>query len=256
LFLGFYWIGPQNYVLRIYRESKEGYEPPNFDLIVKKKKIEKPEDFQEMQFFSSEAPGNQPIQFRNIDPVQVKQIVVPSNVMMYGSRFYDWPPEPKYARVYASEAPSNIMVPGFAEHSSNSHNNNNYGYESDSTYVFDQAARKKAEEEREKIEKKKRKKVRGVGRKITDGLKKTTQISMGVVETAGEAVFIGTEQVFEATAGVTVGAVKGTARVVKGTRKQAKSAAKGTGNFLRLRKRKGYKNSQYNYSDDDEDEFY
>jgi len=250
-FLGFYWIGPQNYVLRIYRESKESYEPPNFDLIVKKKKIEKPEDFQEMQFFSSEAPGNQPIQFRNIDPVQVKQIVVPSNVMMYGSRFYDWPPEPKYARVYASEAPSNLMVPGFDNHD----NNNHSGYESDSTYVFDQAARKKAEEEREKIEKKKRKNVRGVGRKFTDGLKKTTQLSIGVVETAGEAVFTGTEQVFGATAGVTVGAVKGTARVVKGTSKQAKSAAKGTGNFLRLRKRKGYKNSPYNYSDD-EDEYY
>jgi hypothetical protein len=262
-FLGFYWIGPQNYVSRIYRESKEGYEPPNFDLIIKKKKIEKPEDFQEMQFFSSEAPGNQPIQFRNIDPVQVKQIVVPSNVMMYGSRFYDWPPEPKYARVYASEAPSNLLVPGFAEHSSNNNNNNMYGYESDSTYVFDQAARKKSEEEREKVQKKKLKK--GVGRKITDGLKKTTQISMGVVGTAGGAVVTGTEQVFGATAGVTVGAVNRTAHitksVVKGTSKQAKSAAKGTGNFLRLRKRnqRRYKDSRYNYSDDDdddEDEYY
>lgn len=248
-----YWIGPQNYLIRIYRESKPDYEPPNFDLIVKKKKIEKNDDFRELQFFSSEAPGNQQIRFRNIDPAQVKQIVVPSNVMMYRNRFYDWPPEPKYARVYASEAPSNLLVPGYAE------DVNGNSYDSDSTYVFDQAARKKDEEEREKLKKKKKKK-KGVGRKITDGIKKTTQMSIGAVETAGGAVLTGTEQVLGATAGVTVGAVKGTANitksVVKGTSRQAVSAAKGTGNFLRLRKRnkKKFHASQY-YSDDD-DEYY
>merc|ERR1712238_618080 len=75
------------------------------------KKIEKVEDFQEMQFFSSESPGNQQIKFRNIDPTQVKQIVVPSNVLMY-NRFYDWPPEPEYARVYASPPPRNLSAPG------------------------------------------------------------------------------------------------------------------------------------------------
>ena len=250
--LGVYCIGPQNYILRIYRESKEGYEPPDYNLIVKKKKIEKTDNIRELQFFSSEAPGNQQIRFRNIDPTQVKQIVVPSNVMMYGSRFYDWPPEPKYSRVYASDAPSNLLVPGYAEDS------NGKGYDSDSTYVFDQAARKKDEEEREKlIQKKKRKMAKGMGRKITDGIKKTTQRSFGVVETAGE-------QVYEATAGVTVGAVMGTAQitksVVKETGRQAVSAAKGTGNLLRLRKKRDKKYKNYsddgykNYSDDDEDD--
>lgn len=252
-FLGIYWIGPQNYLIRIYRESKDGYEPPNFDLIVKKKKIEKNDDFRELQFFSSEAPGNQQIRFRNIDPAQVKQIVVPSNVMQYSSRFYDWPPEPKYARVYASEAPSNLLVPGYAA------DVNGNAYDSDSTYVFDQAARKKDEEEREKLKKKKKKK-KGVGRKITDGIKKTTQLSVGVVETAGGAVLHGTEQVLGATAGVTVEAVKGTAKitqsVVKGTSKQAVSAAKGTGNFLRLRKRNKMRYKNQYYSDDDDDDVY
>jgi len=242
-FLGIYWIGPQNYLLRVYRESKEGYEPPNFDLIVKKKKFEKPGDFGEMQFFSSEAPGNQQIRFRNIDPAKVKQIVVPSNVMMYGNRFYDWPPEPKYARVYASEAPSNLITPGFADDGTAG------GYEStDSTFVFDQAARMKSEEEREKmILKKKRKK--GVGKKITAGIKKTTHATGGVIMT-------GTEKV----GGVTVGAVKGTAQITKtvvlGTGKQAKSAAKGTGNFLRLRKRNQKKFKPSKYYSDEEDEYY
>jgi len=239
-FLGMYWLGPQNYFLRIYRESKEGYEPPNFDLIVKTKKIEKVDEFHEMQFFSSEAPGNQQIRFRNIDPAQVKQIVVPSNVMMYGSRFYDWPPEPKYCRVYSSEAPSNLIVPGFADG----------GRGNDSTYVFDQAARKQEAVEREKLQKKKRKK--GVGKKITESIKKTTQ-------TAGGAVVTGTEQVLGPVAGVTVGAVKGTARisknVVKETSKQAKSAAKGTGNFLRLRK-KNQNKYKANYYSDEDDEYY
>jgi hypothetical protein len=241
-FLGMYWLGPQNYFLRIYRESKEGYEPPNFDVIVKTKKIEKIDEFHEMQFFSSEAPGNQQIRFRNIDPAQVKQIVVPSNVMMYGSRFYDWPPEPKYCRVYSSEAPSNLIVPGFVD--------GGRANDSDSTYVFDQAARKQAAVEREKLQKKKRKK--GVGKKITESIKKTTQ-------TAGGAVVTGTEQVLGPVAGVTVGAVKGTARisktVVKETSKQAKSAAKGTGNFLRLRKKNQNKYKPNYYSDED-DEYY
>jgi len=248
-FLGVYWLGPQNFMIRIYRESKEGYEPPNFDMIVKTKKLDKSSSgdnkgFEEMQFFSSEAPGNQQIQFRNIDPQQVKQIVVPSNVMMYGRRFYTWPPEPKYARVYASEAPTNLIDPGFVSME-------NAGYESDaaSTYVFDQAARKKSVAEAEKLAKKKRK---GVGKKITSSLKKTTQLGGAVGE-----------QVLGATAGATVSAAKGTANMtksmVRGTSKQAKSAAKGTGNFLRLRKKqpggressKKYKTPSKYYSDDD-----
>ena len=234
--------------------SEDGYEPPNFDTIVKTKKIEKKkkDELRQLQFFSSEAPGNQQIRFRNIDPTQVKQIVVPSNVMQYRNRFYDWPPEPKYCRVYASEAPSNLLVPGYTE------DTNGYGYESDSTYVFDQAARMREEEERRKaMQKKKRARKKGVGRKFTDGVMNATQMGIGAVEMAGGAVIHGTEQVLGVTADVTVGAVKGTAHltktVVKGTRKGTISAVKGTGNLLRLRKKNKYKSP---YSDDDEDYYY
>ena len=257
-FLGIYWIGPQNYLVRIYRESRENYEPPNFDLIVKTKKLDKNDGsdaFEEMQFFSSEAPGNQQIRFRNIDPQQVKQMVVPSNVLQYGRRFYTWPPEPKYARVYASEAPTDLIEPGFAGVGPESVSVGGGGYESEttaatSTYVFDQAARKQTEEEAEKLAKKKRKNKGGVvGKKVREGLRKTTGVG---------------EQVLGATAGATVGAVRGTANitrsVVKGTGKRAQSAAKGTGNLLRLRNRQTsggsgrsgrYRTPSKYYSDDD-----
>jgi hypothetical protein len=238
---GIYIIGPQNYVLRLYRETRTGYKPPDFDKITKKKKIEKVEDFKEMQFFSSEAPGNQQIRFRNIDPTQVKQIVVPSNVLMY-NRFYDWPPEPEYARVYASPPPRNLATPGFADE------NDVNGYESDSAYIFDAASRNNVE-----VQKKKKKKG---FQKVASKLKKGTRASLGFVENAGGYVITGADNVVNKTTTTTVGAVKGTAtmtkNVVKGTGKQTKSAAKGTANFLRLRRRKNTKNK---YSDD-EDEYY
>ena len=260
-FLCIYSIGPQNYIIRILRESKEGYEPPNFDMIVKTKKIEKVDDFEEMQFFSSEAPGNQQVRFRNIDPAQVKQIVVPSNVLRYGSRFYDWPPEPKYARVYASEAPTNLVVPGFAEDASESQYD---GYTTDSSiYTFDQAARKKDMEEREKIQRKKRKKKQqGFGNKILSGLTKTTQMGIGVVETAGDAVLMGGEELIGHTARFSVAAVKGTGQitktVVKGTGTVGRSAIKGTGNLLRLRKKNKDKSRYqiYDYEDEGDGAYY
>jgi len=246
---GVYVIGPQNFVLRLYRETRAGYQPPDFDTIVKKKKIEKVEDFQEMQFFSSEAPGNQQIKFRNIDPTQVKQIVVPSNVLMY-NRFYDWPPEPEYARVYASPPPRNLSAPGgggggFVE----GNEGNRHGYESDSSaFIFDAADRKTIA-----VKKKKKKKKKKGFKKLTHNIKKGTRASIGFVENAGGVVITGADTVVDMTTNTTVGAVKGTANitknVVKGTGKQAKSAAKGTGNFLRLRRRK----KKY---DEDDNEYY
>ncbi|VEU38962.1 unnamed protein product [Pseudo-nitzschia multistriata] len=237
LVLGLYWIGPQNYLLRVYRETRPGYQPPDFDLVVKKKKIEKAEDFQEMQFFSSDAPGNQQIRFQNIDPTHVKQIVVPSNVLMY-NRFYDWPPEPEYARVYASSAPKNLIVPGVVV---DDPDNDGYstGYESGdiSAFIFDQAARLNPV-----IKKKKKKGFRKVTSRINKGTRGFVKDTVA-----------GTERVVGSTAGLTIDAVRGTAKittsVVKGTGKQAKSAAKGTGNFLGLRNRK--KSKAYEESDED-----
>jgi len=250
-FLGIYWIGPQNYVIRIYRESKESYEPPNFDMIVKTKKLEKEEStFDEMRFFSSEAPGNQQIRFRNIDPRQVKQIVVPSNVLMYGRRFYTWPPEPKYARVYASEAPANLIEPSYAGSVENGGGGVGGGYESETTtattaFVYDQAARKRSEEEAaELLSSKKKRKGGVVGKKVRQGLRKGSAVG---------------EQVLGATAGATASITRS---VVKGTGKRAQSAAKGTGNLLRLRKKHGssvggesvggrYRQPSKYYSDDE-----
>jgi len=247
--MGVYVIGPQNFVLRLYRETRAGYQPPDFDTIVKKKKIEKVEDFQEMQFFSSEAPGNQQIKFRNIDPTQVKQIVVPSNVLTY-NRFYDWPPEPEYARVYASPPPRNLSAPGGGGGFVGENEGNRHGYESDSSaFIFDAADRKTVAMKKQKKKKKKKKGFK----KLTHNIKKGTRASIGFVENAGGVVITGADTVVDMTTNTTVGAVKGTANitknVVKGTGKQAKSAAKGTGNFLRLRRRK----KKY---DEDDNEYY
>ena len=219
--LGMYWIGPQNYLLRVYRESRPGYQPPDFDLrIAKKKEIAKVEDdFGELQFFSSDAPGNQQVCFRNIDPTQVKQIVVPSNIMMYSNRFYDWPPEPEYARVYASRAPKNASRA--FKNSGFINDPDGYGQESKTAYIVDQTARLNPT-----VKKKKKSGFRMVTSKINKG----TRATLGVVERTGGAVKAGTEKVVGSTAGMTLGAVKGTA-------KQAKSAAKGTRNLLGLRRR-------------------
>ena len=234
--VGMYVIGPQNFALRVYRESRPGYVPPDFDTVVKKKRIEKVEDFREMQFFSSEAPGNAQIRFRNIDPTQVKQIVVPSNVLMY-NRFYDWPPEPDYARVYAAPPPKNLVTPGVAE---------SQQFGKDTTFVFDAASQNTTDT------KKKKKKKKGF-RKFTHQIRKGARTSIGFVENAGGTVIQGADNVVYMTTNTTVDAVKGTANVTKnvvvGTGKGTKSAAKGTANFLRLRKKKK------KYDEDPDDQY-
>jgi hypothetical protein len=234
--VGMYVIGPQNFALRVYRESRPGYVPPDFDTVVKKKRIERVEDFREMQFFSSEAPGNAQIRFRNIDPTQVKQIVVPSNVLMY-NRFYDWPPEPDYARVYAAPPPKNLVTPGVAE---------SQQFGKDTTFVFDAASQNTTDT------KKKKKKKKGF-RKFTHQIRKGARTSIGFVENAGGTVIQGADNVVYMTTNTTVDAVKGTANVTKnvvvGTGKGTKSAAKGTANFLRLRKKKK------KYDEDPDDQY-
>ena len=63
---------------------------------------------EEIQYFSSDAPGNQNIKYVNVEPTQVKKVVVPYGPLKY-NRFYDWPPEPQYARVYACPPPRNTL---------------------------------------------------------------------------------------------------------------------------------------------------
>lgn len=55
-------VGPQNYFLRVFREYR-GDPPPDFDRILKKKKPKKEERPEEVQYFSSVAPGNQNLKF-------------------------------------------------------------------------------------------------------------------------------------------------------------------------------------------------
>jgi hypothetical protein len=204
-------VGPQNYMLRLFRESK-GDPPPNFDKLIKKKKPQKEERQEETQYFSSEAPGNQNIKYVNVEPKQVKNIVVPYGPLKY-NRFYDWPPEPQYARVYASPPPRNNLGTMGDYYSEDDDLSSDEGFQVDATLVSKQ---------------KKKKKKKGI-KKLASQVKKGTGT---VVFAGGElanrtrkgAVGL-TSNVAKGTVNVTRGAVKGT---VKGTGKIAGKAVKGT----------------------------
>jgi hypothetical protein len=110
--LGLVMMGPQNWVLRVMRERKPGYEPPDPDVLVKKKKktkIEAVRDTSEVPFFSSEGPDNQVVDRAKLDISNVRNVVVPYSPLLY-QRFYDWPPETAYARVKAQDAPQSDSV--------------------------------------------------------------------------------------------------------------------------------------------------
>lgn len=120
--VGFALFGPQNWVLRLMRERRPGYEPPDFDKIVKKKK--KPDASQDNNdggddneekdapLFSNFAPDNRQIFNQDLDASNVREVVVPYSQLMY-QRFYDWPPENEYARVVAEEPPQSDISKEF-----------------------------------------------------------------------------------------------------------------------------------------------
>lgn len=103
--LGFFLVGPQNWVIRILREK--GHLPP---LPPRKQKDSDEDDFE------SGVPVDQPVftssdrqsgskRLKNssdekdkVDPREVHRVVVPYSPLIY-HRFYDWPPEPQYAQV-------------------------------------------------------------------------------------------------------------------------------------------------------------
>ena len=207
---GLYLVGPQNYLWRLFKESRPEYQPPNFDKIIKKKKPKPEDNYMDVQFFSSEAPGNQTIKYVNVEARQVKKAVVPYGRLKF-NRFYDWPPEPQYARVYAAPPPRNNLF---------SHPDSEDEETMEGTRWLDPAI----------FTMKKKKKKKGV-KKVAAKIKKGT----------GTVVVAGSELVNK-TRITTVGAVKGTvdltASAVKGTAKVTKSAVKGTGGLLGLRRRK------------------
>eukprot|EP00529_Nitzschia_sp_RCC80_P007458 CAMPEP_0113450132 /NCGR_PEP_ID=MMETSP0014_2-20120614/5665_1 /TAXON_ID=2857 /ORGANISM="Nitzschia sp." /LENGTH=1335 /DNA_ID=CAMNT_0000341447 /DNA_START=136 /DNA_END=4139 /DNA_ORIENTATION=+ /assembly_acc=CAM_ASM_000159 len=206
-------FGPQNYALRLYRESRPGYKPPDFDTIVKSKRPEKEESYDDAVFFSSEAPGNQQIRFKNVEPKQVKQLVVPNNVLKY-NRCYDWPPEPEYCRVYASPPPRNLGASrgGLMYSASADEEDSDYDTSTGDAYMYD------ASNPKPKKKKKKKKGMKKIVHQVKKGTGKTLNATMGV----GESMYNMTTD----TAGNLVNAGTNVSKkVVKGT---AKKAAKGT----------------------------
>lgn len=114
-------FGPQNWMWRLYQEYK-GVVPPDLDTIIRKKKKSKrnlnPDD---EPLFTHLTIRNESFDSSQLDRSQVRKIAVPYSPLLYSHRFYDWPPEPEYARVVADadesttdareEAPSVVQLP-------------------------------------------------------------------------------------------------------------------------------------------------
>lgn len=204
--VGMIVVGPQNYAYRLFRESR-GDPPPDFDKIIKKKRPKREEKLVDVQYFSSEAPGNQNIKYVNVEPKQVKNIVVPYSPLKY-NRFYDWPPEPEYARAYASPPPRNNLGAFGDMMMSDDELSDEDGFLVDAKLTRAQLAKKK-------------KKKRGI-KKLASQVKKGT----------GTVVVVGNElahRTRNTTSMVAKGAVGLTTNVAKGTVNVTKGVAKGTG---------------------------
>ena len=240
---GITFVGPQNYILRRFRE------PPDFDKLIKKKKTDKDDFYMDSQFFSSETRGNQSIKYINVEPKQVRQVVVPSSQLKYANRFYDWPPEPQYARVYASPPPRSAAMAA------------NYDSEDESVegtnYWFDPANLKKKKKKKKGVKRLASKVKKGTGTVVVVGgelVNRTRNTAVGAVRGTVDV----TGKVAKGTAKVTKGAVKGTAKATKGavkkTAKVTKGAVKDTagavkGTWFGMRNRKGG-GSKYDYDND------
>ena len=110
--VGLVMFGPQNWILRLLRERRPDYEPPDFDKITKTKKTKTPassddDNVDEARLFSSFVPDNRQLCNTDLDASNVREIVVPYSPLMY-QRFYDWPPENEYARVVAEGPPPRV----------------------------------------------------------------------------------------------------------------------------------------------------
>jgi hypothetical protein len=104
---GILFVGPQNWVLRVQRERKNGPESEDLDTIIRKRKPRRMEEKDDdIAYFSSFAPDNRPVWDEMLDTSDFKEVAVPHTPLNY-RRFYDWPPQPDYARVWKSEPPEN-----------------------------------------------------------------------------------------------------------------------------------------------------
>jgi hypothetical protein len=204
-FAGVYLFGPQNWLYRLFQQTKPGFDPLDFDRVVKRKKAQKQEPYSEIQLFSSMAPGNQHIKFKNVDPQQVKQVIVPSSVLKY-NRFYDWPPEPEYARVYQAPPPRNLSMKKStkelsADAGEASGSEAEDGYESSDSFWYDATLART----------KKKKKKKGL-KKVGHQIKKGTGAVVGTTVEAGGAFTGAVVGVTGAVVGTTFGATMGVAK--------------------------------------------
>ena len=54
--------------------------------------------------------GNEPLDYSALDTTNMKHVAVPYSQLSYNPRFYDWPPEPEYARVLKEDPLSKSIV--------------------------------------------------------------------------------------------------------------------------------------------------
>lgn len=102
--------GPQNWFLRVMRDRK-GISPPEMDTIVKRKKKEAVSfEMEQEPLFCNTTDENRPLDFLALDKTNMKHVAVPYSQLLYNPRFYDWPPEPEYARVLKEDLPSKSIV--------------------------------------------------------------------------------------------------------------------------------------------------
>ena len=107
---GIAFVGPQNWVMRVMKEKKEGPEVFDDDKEIKKRRPENVHESSEYaDCFSSFAPDNRVIRESQIDTSTYMEVAVPTTPICF-RRFYDWPPEPEYARVVKCPHPENDPV--------------------------------------------------------------------------------------------------------------------------------------------------
>lgn len=107
---GIVLVGPQNWVQRILKEKKEGKEVFDDDKEVKKRRRDKSYAYSDgAPYFSSFAPDNRVVRESQFDTSTYMEVAVPTTPISF-RRFYDWPPEPEYARVTRSAPPANDPI--------------------------------------------------------------------------------------------------------------------------------------------------
>lgn len=102
--VGIALVGPQNWAIRILRET--GRLPPTMPFKLDTAHEEEGAvEISGQPIFSSTRPNrNGVLKPPSADPREVHRVVVPSNPLIY-QRFFDWPPEPQYAQAKPEAEP-------------------------------------------------------------------------------------------------------------------------------------------------------